>query len=119
MILLYLGSTVSTFAHTESNEHGVGHLDQDVVHAVHMQVLHPPLLHVLQHLIVHQRLVQTTVAICREGTGLDGSHDPDVIDRCLWIVHTWSHGDLSFILQDDLSIKSHSRNHFLLKHNDV
>ncbi len=63
MLLLYLGSAVSPFAHTEPNKHWISNLDQDVIHTVHMQVLHSPFLHVLQHLVVHQRLVQTTIPI--------------------------------------------------------
>lgn len=60
---LYLGSTIRPFAHAESNEDRVGHFDQDVVHTVDMEILHTPSLHVLQHLVVHQSAVQTTISI--------------------------------------------------------
>lgn len=49
----YLGPAVSSSADTEADERWVGHLDKDVVHTVDVQVLHPPLLHVLQDLVVY------------------------------------------------------------------
>ena len=60
---VYLGAAVGSSAHTESDEMGVGQLHQDVVHTVDVEVLHPAPLHVLQHLVVHQGLVQTAVSI--------------------------------------------------------
>ena len=59
----YLGPAVSSLGHAEANEDWVGHLDKDVVHTVHMDVLDPALLHAGQHLASPESAVQTSVTI--------------------------------------------------------
>lgn len=63
----HLGATIGSFRDAKANEDGVGHFDQDVVHAVDVDELDAPLLHVLQDLVAHQGTVQATVAICNTG----------------------------------------------------
>lgn len=113
---LYLGPAVGSSAHAEADEDGVGHLDQDVVHAVDVQVLHPPPLHVLQDPVVHQRLVQTSVSVWWRMQMFGNSQKRF---RSKEEEHTWRHGDLAFVLEKDLPLEGHSRDHPLLKHDDV
>lgn len=43
----YLGATVCTSQHAEADEDGVRQPHQDVIHAVHVNKLHPSAFHVL------------------------------------------------------------------------
>lgn len=65
----HLGSAVGSSADAEADEERVGYLDEDVVHAVDVQVGHAPPLHVLDHLVVHQGLVQPTIAVWQREVG--------------------------------------------------
>lgn len=58
-----LGSTVGSLLHTESNKDGVGHFDQDVIDAVHMDELDPPPLQVVHDTLIPEGSVKTTIAI--------------------------------------------------------
>ena len=59
-----LGATVCSFANAEAHEDWVSHLDQDVIHTVHMDVLDPSAHHVIQDLVLVQGTVQAPIAIC-------------------------------------------------------
>lgn len=59
----YLGSTVSSFAHTESNEDWVSHFDQYVVYTIDMDIFDPSGLHILQYTTFMQSPVQASIAI--------------------------------------------------------
>lgn len=59
----YLGSTVSSFAHTESNEDWVSHFDQYVVYTIDMDIFDPSGLHILQYTTFMQSPVQASITI--------------------------------------------------------
>lgn len=52
-LVSHLGPTVGPSAHTEPDENGIGHLHQDVVHTVHVHILHSSLFHILQNFMIH------------------------------------------------------------------
>lgn len=60
-----LGSTVRSLLQTETNEGRVSYFDQDVVYTIHMDVLDPPPLQVIDDALVPQGSVQTSISIWR------------------------------------------------------
>lgn len=60
----YLSPAVRSLLQAEPDEPGVGHLHQDVVHAVDVDTLHAPPLHVVHDAVSPQGPVQAPVAIC-------------------------------------------------------
>lgn len=62
-----LGGDVDVLRGGKSNEHGVGNLDQAVVHTVVVDVLDAPLPHVLSHAGREEGLVDSTVSIGGNG----------------------------------------------------
>lgn len=60
---LYLGTTVSSFLHTEANEQWISQFNQDVINTVDMKILHPPSFHILQDLVVYQGAIKASVPV--------------------------------------------------------
>ena len=85
-----LCSLVDAVAH----EHRVCNFDEDVVDAVDVQVLDGVLLHVLQHLLVLQSPVKTTVAV-------------------------WSSGDFAASFENYFSLEVETGNHSLFEKDDL
>lgn len=61
--LTNLGSTVGSFLHTESNKDWVGHFDQDVIDAVHVDELDPSPLQIIHDTLISQCSVKAPIAI--------------------------------------------------------
>ena len=57
------GGALGSFAQTVADEGRVGHLHQNVIHTIDVNVLDPALLHIVQYTTISQRTVQSSIAV--------------------------------------------------------